>query len=907
MGQSSWRIADCPTSELWLKLLDGDLPSVERRELEAHLGDCDSCSILLALASERSDHEWSTRSQELGAESPRGERLRPGAWQTLPPTIPGLVDLELVRHGGMGVVFRAREVNLDRPVAVKVLSPGSRLGPSARLRAIRESLLMASLRHPNVVQVYRSGEVDGVPYLIMEWVAGGSLRDRIKAAWLPPREAAMTVRHLARAVAEAHSLRIIHRDLKPDNVMLVPAPEEELGFIPKLTDFGLARRSDVEGLTEPGLVCGTPGYMAPEQTGFARGADAVGLATDVHGLGAILHASLTGKAPYAGATSWDRLVHTARGVRPPIRHLRREIPLDLATIVEKCLHVEMARRYRSADELADDLGRFLAGRPILARPISLPRRLAKWARRRPALAVAAVLMVLALGGGAAGTAYHVASIGRALRDLAAEQERTERALTAANEARDRARLALASLSDADIKRIVSRGNALDEADCAFLRKIRTSYLEWPLEPDPGGALRFRGDNLGRLGDIFEQIDRYDDTRICREGAIAAYDEAIRRGFGPPAVVDARIKAMVLLHQVLGKSNQHPAAEALARRLIETHEALVVGDEKHLRNLGLDHVRLGTDLANQQRHPEADAAFDAGMARLEQLRRRKPSDFDVAKAELRSYYIAADSSRQADRTDLLSRKLLARTEGALAVFPGNREIRRYQTLALFKIIESVADVRPAEALTINRRMMDLLRAFMADHPDDKMFCDDLVLGAAQAYHLYVRLGRPADAGPELQWAIDFATRSVEAEPAVFAHALALVEALTADALLGEATGRPDRAVESLDRAASVLAPWTKLRDRSGEVIPRLLNSHRRSAGLLSGLGDHAGAARRLAAAVDLAPPEDRPRARLQLAAALRAAGRLPEARAAAEQARTGATAAEAAQLLETLGAEPGGGS
>ncbi len=901
---------DSATSKLWLKLLEGDLSHSERREIEHHLGDRDACSIFLALGF---DEGVEGRSTWHGGSLPgparagqTGDRPRPRRDPVAPPSIPGLVDLELVRHGGMGVVFRAREVNLDRPVAVKVLSAASRLGPSMRLRAIRESLLMASLRHPNVVQVYRSGEVDGLPYLMMEWIAGGTLRDRIKVGLLSPREAAATVRHLAAAVAEAHSFQIIHRDLKPDNVMLVPAPGAEPGFIPKLTDFGLARRSDGEALTEPGLVCGTPGYMAPEQTGVAREAGELGPATDIHGLGAILHSALTGRAPYAGGTSWDKLVRTAQGLRPSIRSLRAGIPVDLATIVEKCLHVEVARRYRSAAELADDLGRFLDGRPILARPTSAPRRLLKWARRRPALAALAALLALALAGGAAGMAYHVASIGRAFRSLAAQQVRTARALAAANEARDRAQLALAALSDADIQRVVARGRALDDADRAFLRRIRASYLEWPLEPDPVAALRFRGDSLGRLGDIFEQVDQYDDAQACREGAIAAYDEAIRRASAPPTVVDARIQAMNRLHYLLNKSGQHRPAEALARRLIEAHEALAANDEKYLRDLGLDYIRLGTSLGNQQRHPEADAAFDAGLARLEQLRSRWPGHLDVATAELKALYNAADTSRRPVRVEALSRKLLARAEAALAAFPGDREILQYRALVLFNLAAIMADARPGEALATNRRMMDLIRSAVAARPDDMSLRHDFITGAAQACHLQVRLRRPADADPELQRAIDLATATVEAEPAVFDHAYALVEALVADAARSEAACLPRRAIERFDRVATVLAPWTKLQGRASEVIPRLLDGHRRAAGLLAGLGDHADAARHLAAVVDLCPPEERPRARLQLAAALGAAGRTGEARAAAEQARAGATMAEAERFLKSLAAEPDDG-
>ena len=336
----------------------------------------------------------------------------------------------------MGVVFRAREVALDRPVAVKILSTSGRFSASTRARAIREALLMASLRHPNVVQVYRSGEVAGMPFLIMEWVEGATLQARIDSGPLPARQAAEIVRDLARAVAQAHAMGIIHRDLKPENVLLAPSGKPGQGAIPKLIDFGLARRDEGEVMTESGIVLGTPGYMAPEQTGIDSIIGMVGPATDIHGLGALLHAILTGRPPYSGQSSWEKLMRSARGAPVSVRDSRRDVPRDLATIVEKCLQQSPMRRYRSAGELADDLERFLEGRSISARATSAPERCVKWSRRHPARAASAALLVAASLSGVAGTAYHVASIH-------GEQVKTAEALASATSARDRAQTPLA--------------------------------------------------------------------------------------------------------------------------------------------------------------------------------------------------------------------------------------------------------------------------------------------------------------------------------------------------------------------------------------------------------------------------------------------------------------------------------
>ena len=377
----------------------------------------------------------------------------------------------------MGVVFCAREVELDRLVAVKVLSPDKRLAPLAHGRAVREALLLASLRHPNVVQVYRSGKVDDLPFLVMEWVDGGTLQDRINESPLTCREAAETVRDLAYAVAEAHALGIVHRDLKPANVLLSTPSQPGLKSVPKLADFGLARRGDGDGITETGIALGTPGYMAPEQTGLNPTTSEVGPATDIHGLGAILHACLTGKPPYEGPSSWEKLTNSARGTPASIRDSRRDAARDLATIVEKCLQAAPSRRYRSAGELADDLGRFLDGRPIIARSTAAPERALKWTRRHPALATTIALLLLAALAGSAGTAYHICSINQSLRHLAIQEEHTRDALDRATAAHKQVQANLNSFTDDVLQRMLQKGIALNEADRTLLHKIQQYYQE----------------------------------------------------------------------------------------------------------------------------------------------------------------------------------------------------------------------------------------------------------------------------------------------------------------------------------------------------------------------------------------------------------------------------------------------
>jgi serine/threonine-protein kinase len=295
--------------------------------------------------------------------------------------------------GGMGVVFRARHLGLNRVVALKMALAGAYAGPHERARFRREAEAVAALAHPNVVQVHDVGESDGRPFFTMEYVEGGSLAGKLAGKPRPAREAAELVATLARAVHAAHVAGIVHRDLKPANVLLAA------DGTPKVTDFGLARRVGGEaGLTRTGAAVGTPSYMAPEQ---ARGqAAAVGPATDVYALGAILYELLTGRPPFRAESAAETLQQLlSRDPAPPSR-LNAKVPRDLETICLKCLQKGPRCRYATALALAEDLGRYQRGEPITARPVSRPERVARWVRRNPAVA-ALILAAFALVGLAA--------------------------------------------------------------------------------------------------------------------------------------------------------------------------------------------------------------------------------------------------------------------------------------------------------------------------------------------------------------------------------------------------------------------------------------------------------------------------------------------------------------------------
>ncbi len=305
------------------------------------------------------------------------------------PAVPGFEILEELGRGGMGVVYKARQLNLNRLVALKMVLAGAHAGPGALARFHNEAQAVASLQHPDIVRIHDVGEAGGLPYFSLEFIDGGSLAARIGGRPQHIRQAASTVRIIARAIHAAHRQGIVHRDLKPANILLTADGR------PKITDFGLAKRlGDDTDQTWTGAIVGTPDYMAPEQVG-GQAHDA-GAIVDQHALGAILYELLTGSPPFRGSTPCDTIeqVRTQEPV-PPTR-LRPNVPRDLETICLKCLQKEPHRRYPDADALADDLDRFLEGRPVLARHISAIGHLGRRCRRNPCVAslVAAVLVLL---------------------------------------------------------------------------------------------------------------------------------------------------------------------------------------------------------------------------------------------------------------------------------------------------------------------------------------------------------------------------------------------------------------------------------------------------------------------------------------------------------------------------------
>jgi serine/threonine protein kinase/Flp pilus assembly protein TadD len=312
------------------------------------------------------------------------------------PSIPGYQIEALLGQGGMGIVYRVRQFRLNRVVALKMILASHYVRPNALARFLGEAESIARIQHANIVQIHEVGIHDGNPYFSMEYVAGGNLADHLKIKLVPVRRAADLVQTLARAVHAAHEVGIVHRDLKPANILLTGEG------VPKITDFGLAKRLHCDpGLTDTGAILGTPGYMAPEQ---AQGTQKViEPAADIYALGAILFELLTGRPPFLAETLMETVSLVINQEPPPPSRFQPKLPRDLDTICQKCLQKQPGKRYGSAEDLADELRRFLEGKPIQARPVSRAERIWRWCRRRPkdvaVLVAAALVLCTGLGAG----------------------------------------------------------------------------------------------------------------------------------------------------------------------------------------------------------------------------------------------------------------------------------------------------------------------------------------------------------------------------------------------------------------------------------------------------------------------------------------------------------------------------
>jgi tetratricopeptide (TPR) repeat protein/tRNA A-37 threonylcarbamoyl transferase component Bud32 len=446
-----------------------------------------------------------------------------------PRQIPGYEVQAMLGRGGMGVVYKARHLRLNRIVALKMLLTGAYAGPRERARFQREAEAVASLHHPNIVEIYDVGDDEGLPFFTMELLEGGSLSQALSGTPQPARQAATLLITLAEAVQVAHEAGIVHRDLKPGNILLTGAGT------PKIADFGLARHFEGEpALTLSGSGLGTPSYMSPEQVTGRTGT--IGPATDIYALGAILYEMLTGRPPFRGETAaeTERQVMHEEPVSPS--RLNTKVPRDLETICLKCLSKEPQRRYSNAAALADDLKRFAEGRPIQARPVGWGERSWRWCRRNPTVTVLFITALASVGlasGGAVRFVQQRAELRNEVVKTVAGAVRLREGFHfhEARQLLEQVRQRVDRAGPLDLRRQVNQAMAdailaqrLDDARSQAPTLANADGLHDPATAEGLYRSAFADAGLGREGDDSEAVAAAVRGRAVRAEIVAALDD-----------------------------------------------------------------------------------------------------------------------------------------------------------------------------------------------------------------------------------------------------------------------------------------------------------------------------------------------------------------------------------------------
>jgi serine/threonine-protein kinase len=697
------------------------------------------------------------------------------------PAVPGYEVVELVGRGGMGKVYRARHVELDRTVAIKVLAHEPDDKALARFRD--EARAVAKLQHPNIAQLYDTGTADGRPYFAQEFVPGGTLAQRFAGKPQDPRAAAEVVETLARAIQHSHDHGILHRDLKPGNVLLAA------DGTPKVTDFGLAKsfdptssdaatRSHPGGLTRSGEILGTPSYMPPEQASGA--VSSLGPPADVYALGAILYEGLTGRPPFQSPEPLQTLIMVL-GMDPvPPRTLLPEVPKDLDTICLKCLEKSPAKRYPTAAELADDLRRFRTGEPIVARPVSFAERVGKWARRNKAQAALVAVSVLFVLAAVAGGVWEAISAVR-LRRANDELERKNEELAKVNADLEKSRgetetmlgYALGTMDQyhftlADKLKETPHGEKLR---IEVLKQARQTLDDmYAANPTRERVVEYLmsgyqqlGNALSQTGDFAGAEAAYRRYREAADRLAAAHPQSVShraaRGTallqlahvldlqGKPAEVDAlrdegekiaaaldaarpndddviRLNLLALSRSAMkAAAVGTPAAiEPAYRRWVELYGRLARNHPdvpKHRMAVVENELTLAKLLVQQDKGDEADAILARAKGAVDTL----PDSSSPAVRKLRAVYHEAVANGHYHRNrpaeaDAAYRKALAEYEALAADFPNSPNYRRTVVNTWYSIGSVGAfGGDPAVGRAAYQKARDLAAALVRDYPDD----------------------------------------------------------------------------------------------------------------------------------------------------------------------------------------------
>jgi tetratricopeptide (TPR) repeat protein len=669
------------------------------------------------------------------------------------PTVAGYEILEVLGRGGMGVVYKARQRNLERLVALKMILTAEHAGLQERFRFRSEAEAAARLQHPNIVQIHEVGEQAGLPYFSLEYVEGGTLAEQLRGAPQSTQTVARLLEILARAMHYAHEQGIVHRDLKPANVLLARSDAihgVRLGrpdasgnyqhYVPKITDFGLAKRLDKEvGYTQTGAIMGTPSYMAAEQAEGKIGL--IGPATDVYGLGAILYEMLTGRPPFRGETPLDTLQQVLHVEPVSPMQLQPRLPRDLQTICLKCLQKAPRDRYASALDLAEDLRRFLAGEPILARPAGPWERVAKWARRRPAVAALLLVTALATVGFVAGVLVHNAQLQDALHTAKTEKERADNNLQKAREA------VTAMLTEVG-KEQLAHVPQMESVRKALLEKALLFYQGFLQQQSTDPAVMRETAGVYELAaKMYELLGRHPEMEEALRQALRL-QEQLAEQFPHEATYRQDLAETTItqckLYHAIGSSKQAVESGEKALAIIEQLLADRPSVPAYQHDWATCHFNLGVSNAYLYRLDQAQTHLQEALRVWERLLGEHPgvSDYEDMLAEscvnLGNLY---SETGQADKAEAMYRKALPALEHLIGTQPDSLHYRRVLALARDNLGELLSlTQRPAEAKDAYEKALHLRESLARDFPKAFDIFVDLGVSFTHMANLIRDMGR-----------------------------------------------------------------------------------------------------------------------------------------------------------------------
>jgi serine/threonine-protein kinase len=822
-----------------------------------HVASAEDLTQTVALAGDQEDGQGGgqprlSATEEAGIPNPSQAVTEPSKTGTRSrriPTVTGYKILGELGRGGMGVVYRAKHIGLNRQVALKMILAGSHASVQELARFRAEAEAVAHLQHPNIVQVYDVGEHDGCPFFSLEFIDGGCLTDRIGNTPQPPAEAARTVQVLAAAMEYAHKRGIMHRDLKPANILLAQ------DGTPKITDFGLAKRLEGDSSqTRTGSILGTPSYMAPEQAlGQSK---EVGPAADIYALGAILYELLTGRPPFQGTTLLEtvQMVRAAEPV-PPSR-LQPGLPRDVETICLMCLRKEPHKRYATSGLLAEDLRRFLAKEPIQARPTPLWERVAKWGRRRPAAAALIVVSSLAavtvMAGGwlFARQEAKRAEEARQLTALAQRNEKlaVERRIEAEREHARAEKNFQEALAAVDV--MLTRVGEKRLAHEPRMERLRRDVLQQALsfyqgflaaaEKDPTvrseTARAYR-----RVGDIEDMLGDYAASEREYRSAINLLQELAAKA---PQNADLRAELAAAKNQlgiVLEATGRSREAQPLLQAAMEIRSKLVadfpaVADYR--RGLAGNLHNQGLFLQTGNRLTEADMAYGKAAQLFGELAAQFPKEADYRLELARTLANRAallESAGKPPEAEKAARQAVELQRQLVHDAPDNEEYRKELgrgSANLAVLLQRQG--RWGEAEAAYREANDTFSKLANDFPQVPDYRHEMAINANNLVELFQGRRRWADADREARRAQDLLERLVAAFPEAPLHQQELARCLDRHGMLLAYMNQPERAEKSWQRAIALQEELVARFPDQPVYRQELARSHENLGILLSGL-------------------------------------------------------------------------